>query len=59
MLLWYTFSIGITFYNKWLFRVNEQALSVFSTAQGYDFDFPLTVTVIHMCITALLAGTIT
>eukprot|EP00035_Acanthoeca_spectabilis_P020261 m.431914 g.431914 ORF g.431914 m.431914 type:complete len:390 (+) comp17366_c0_seq1:173-1342(+) len=37
-LLWYTFSIGITFYNKWLF-------------QWYGFHFPLIVTSIHMTCT--------
>eukprot|EP00041_Stephanoeca_diplocostata_P017544 m.355855 g.355855 ORF g.355855 m.355855 type:complete len:236 (-) comp20739_c0_seq6:9-716(-) len=42
-LLWYTFSIGITFYNKWLF-------------QWYGFHFPLLVTTIHMSTTFLWAG---
>eukprot|EP00038_Savillea_parva_P013162 m.209280 g.209280 ORF g.209280 m.209280 type:complete len:398 (+) comp24531_c0_seq1:281-1474(+) len=37
-LLWYTFSIGITFYNKWLF-------------QWYGFHFPLIVTTAHMTCT--------
>eukprot|EP00039_Didymoeca_costata_P008195 m.108960 g.108960 ORF g.108960 m.108960 type:complete len:405 (+) comp13988_c0_seq1:299-1513(+) len=37
-LLWYVFSIGITFYNKWLFR-------------WHGFHFPLTVTFVHMMIT--------
>ena len=32
---WYLFSIGLTFYNKWLFR-------------SYDLHFPLTVTTCHM-----------
>jgi solute carrier family 35 protein C2 len=34
-LFWYMFSIGLTFYNKWLFRT-------------YDLHFPLTVTSWHM-----------
>lgn len=37
-LLWYMFSIGITFYNKWLF-------------QWYGFHFPLSVTSVHMLLT--------
>lgn len=43
VLLWYCFSVGMTFFNKWLFEV-------------YNFHFPLAVTTIHMftitCITA-------
>lgn len=35
--LWYSFSLGMTFYNKWLFDT-------------YHFHFPLTVTAIHMLI---------
>jgi solute carrier family 35 protein C2 len=33
--LWYGCSMGMTFFNKWLFET-------------YDFHFPLAVTVIHM-----------
>eukprot|EP00053_Salpingoeca_punica_P011539 m.102742 g.102742 ORF g.102742 m.102742 type:complete len:372 (+) comp15700_c0_seq2:600-1715(+) len=35
ILMWYGFSIGITFYNKWLFG-------------AYGLNFPLSVTVMHM-----------
>eukprot|EP00123_Amoebidium_parasiticum_P016755 comp23570_c3_seq1/m.39910 comp23570_c3_seq1/g.39910 ORF comp23570_c3_seq1/g.39910 comp23570_c3_seq1/m.39910 type:complete len:424 (-) comp23570_c3_seq1:47-1318(-) len=35
VLLWYTFSIGLTFYNKWLFR-------------SYGLNFPLIITSFHM-----------
>jgi hypothetical protein len=42
-LTWYSFSIGITFYNKWLFH-------------SYGFDFPLIVTFLHMCTTCALAS---
>lgn len=35
VLLWYMFSLGMTFYNKWLFAV-------------YNFHFPLTITSVHM-----------
>eukprot|EP00051_Salpingoeca_urceolata_P029966 m.491581 g.491581 ORF g.491581 m.491581 type:complete len:373 (-) comp30349_c0_seq1:147-1265(-) len=38
VLLWYTFSIGITFYNKWLFKI-------------HGFHFPLSTTVVHMLTT--------
>ena len=41
--MWYMFSLGITFYNKWLFHT-------------YDFEFPLTVTVVHMCLIFLFAS---
>lgn len=37
-LMWYCFSIGITFYNKWLFM-------------WYGFHFPLSVTTVHMICT--------
>jgi solute carrier family 35, member C2 len=38
ILFWYTFSIGLTFYNKWLFH-------------WHGFNHPLTVTVVHMACT--------
>lgn len=43
ILSWYTFSIGITFYNKWLFRV-------------YGLEYPLFVTMCHTFATFAFAG---
>eukprot|EP00040_Diaphanoeca_grandis_P016336 m.84250 g.84250 ORF g.84250 m.84250 type:complete len:378 (+) comp25727_c0_seq1:172-1305(+) len=43
VLLWYIFSIGITFYNKWLFT-------------WHGFHFPLSVTTVHMICTAMWAN---
>lgn len=62
-LLWYTFSIGITFYNKWLFQWYFRAgfcvlfycrcvmllrLLKPVVCHRYGFHFPLIVTSIHM-----------
>ncbi|XP_071502600.1 solute carrier family 35 member C2-like [Diadema antillarum] len=40
VLFYYTFSITLTFYNKWLLQ---------------DFKFPLTITIIHLAVKYLLA----
>ena len=45
VLAWYAFSIGLTFYNKWLFKT-------------YGLDFPLSITVVHMCVTTFLSGVV-
>lgn len=41
ILLYYTFSIGITFYNKWMFS---------------QFKFPIATTMVHFSMTFLLSG---
>ena len=46
--LWYTFSISISVYNKWMF----------SAEKGLDFKFPLFVTSIHMLVQFSLASTV-
>ncbi|XP_030840343.1 solute carrier family 35 member C2 [Strongylocentrotus purpuratus] len=40
VLFYYTFSISLTFYNKWLF---------------HDFKFPLTITIIHLAVKFVIA----
>ncbi|XP_063961454.1 solute carrier family 35 member C2-like isoform X2 [Lytechinus pictus] len=40
VLFYYTFSISLTFYNKWLFQ---------------DFRYPLTITIIHLAVKFVLA----
>lgn len=45
--LWYTFSISISVYNKWMFS---------DTGKGLDFHFPLFVTSIHMLVQFSLAS---
>ncbi|EGD81057.1 hypothetical protein PTSG_11000 [Salpingoeca rosetta] len=42
VLLWYVFSIGLTFYNKWLFK-------------SYGLDTPLFVTFCHAMLTSCMA----
>eukprot|EP01134_Creolimax_fragrantissima_P004646 CFRG4646T1 len=42
VLLWYVFSIGLTFYNKWLFGT-------------YGLRYPLTVTSVHVVLNFLLS----
>eukprot|EP00045_Choanoeca_perplexa_P017642 m.260624 g.260624 ORF g.260624 m.260624 type:complete len:353 (+) comp17591_c0_seq16:79-1137(+) len=42
ILAWYAFSIGLTFYNQWLFKV-------------YGLGYPLTITSCHGACTAVLA----
>ena len=44
--LWYTFSISISVYNKWMF----------SAGKGIDFHFPLFVSSIHMVVQFFLAS---
>lgn len=43
VLMWYAFSLGMTFFNKWLFEV-------------YNFHFPLVVTTIHMFTITCITG---
>ena len=45
--LWYTFSISISVYNKWMFS---------DTGKGLDFHFPLFVTSVHMLVQFSLAS---
>ncbi|USW56594.1 Putative sugar phosphate transporter domain-containing protein [Septoria linicola] len=45
ILLWYTFSISISVYNKWMF-----------SAENLDFHFPLFTTSIHMLVQFTLAS---
>ena len=45
--LWYSFSISISVYNKWMF-----------SKENLDFHFPLFVTSIHMIVQFLLASRI-
>eukprot|EP00730_Choanoeca_flexa_P013057 TRINITY_DN4925_c0_g1_i2.p1 TRINITY_DN4925_c0_g1~~TRINITY_DN4925_c0_g1_i2.p1 ORF type:complete len:365 (+),score=38.29 TRINITY_DN4925_c0_g1_i2:65-1159(+) len=42
IIMWYAFSIGLTFYNQWLFEV-------------YGLEFPLMITSCHGLCTAMLA----
>jgi solute carrier family 35 protein C2 len=45
--LWYSFSISISVYNKWMF-----------SKENLDFHFPLFVTSIHMIVQFVLASTV-
>jgi solute carrier family 35, member C2 len=45
--LWYSFSISISVYNKWMF-----------SKENLDFHFPLFVTSIHMIVQFLLASSV-
>lgn len=47
--LWYTFSISISVYNKWMFS---------DTGKGLDFHFPLFVTSVHMLVQFSLASAV-
>ncbi|KAF2858871.1 TPT-domain-containing protein, partial [Piedraia hortae CBS 480.64] len=46
--LWYTFSISISVYNKWMFSRSHD--------KGLDFHFPLFTTSIHMVVQFALAS---
>jgi solute carrier family 35, member C2 len=48
--LWYSFSISISVYNKWMFSKSGE--------KGLDFHFPLFTTSIHMIVQFLLAATV-
>ena len=45
--LWYSFSISISVYNKWMF-----------SKENLDFHFPLFVTSIHMIVQFVLSGSV-
>ncbi|KAK0948658.1 hypothetical protein LTS01_026007, partial [Friedmanniomyces endolithicus] len=47
--LWYTFSISISVYNKWMFSSGKRSL---------DFHFPLFTTSLHMLVQFALASTV-
>lgn len=48
--LWYTFSISISVYNKWMFSDSGKS------GKGLNFHFPLFVTSIHMLVQFSLAS---
>lgn len=48
--LWYTFSISISVYNKWMFSDNGKG------GKGLNFHFPLFVTSVHMLVQFSLAS---
>lgn len=49
ILLWYSFSISISVYNKWMFSAGNK---------GLDFHFPLFTTSLHMLVQFSLATTV-
>lgn len=50
--LWYTFSISISIYNKWMFSKSKQK------GKGLDFHYPLFTTSIHMIVQFVLASAV-
>ncbi|KYG42751.1 hypothetical protein M433DRAFT_45630, partial [Acidomyces richmondensis BFW] len=50
--LWYSFSISISVYNKWMFSKSKQK------GKGLDFHYPLFTTSIHMIVQFVLASAV-
>ncbi|ELW48246.1 Solute carrier family 35 member C2 [Tupaia chinensis] len=56
VLLYYCFSIGITFYNKWLTKVTQGRGATVAIAQGQSFHFPLFMTMLHLAVIFLFSA---